>query len=146
MVRDSLFVLPLLASAALAAAPAGGPQSRAVQAVEALEHDWLDHFSDRATLERVLARDFVHVVPEGGFLTREQHIAWAVAHPRPEDRRASFATLRVRVYGGTAIATGIVININTAGADARRSIFTDVFVLRHGTWQAVNAQENAVSK
>jgi len=52
----------------------------------------------------------------------------------------------VRVYGRTAIATGIVINTGAGGADAQRSIFTDVFVLRNGTWQAVNAQENALSK
>jgi len=143
--RDWLLVFPLIASVALAAPGASQPAA-AVPAVEALEHDWLDHASDRATLERVLADDFVHVVPQGAFLTRAQHIAWAVAHPRPEGRRASFETLRVRAYGATAIATGIVINTNAAGADARRSIFTDVFVLRHGTWQAVNAQENAISK
>lgn len=135
----------LVACVALAAPGTSSPAG-AVRAVEALEHDWLDHVSDRATLERVLAADFVHVVPEAGFLSREQHIAWIVAHPRPAERRARFETLRVRVYGATAIATGIVLNTNSAGADARRSVFTDVFVLRNGRWQAVNAQENALSR
>ena len=147
MLRDWLLAFPLVTLPAFAAPVAPDmPTRAAVRAIEMLEHDWLDHVSDRATLERVLADDFVHVVPQGEFLSREQHIAWAVAHPRRGDRRASFETLRVRVYGRTAIATGIVINTGAGGADAQRSIFTDVFVLRNGTWQAVNAQENAVSK
>jgi len=146
MLRDWLLASALVSLPAFAAPVASDQTRAAVRAIETLEHDWLDHLSDRATLERVLADDFVHVVPEAGFLTREQHIAWIVAHPRAADRRASFEALRVRVYGETAIATGTVLNTNTAGGDARRSVFTDVFVLRNGSWQAVNAQENAVPK
>jgi hypothetical protein len=42
------------------------------------------------------------------------HIAWVVGHTPPPTRRAHFERLDVRVYGDTAVATGI--------------IFTDVFV------------------
>jgi hypothetical protein len=112
--------------------------------IEALEHEWLAHESDRATLERMLAPDFVHVVPQGLFLTREQHIDWAVRHPRPPGRRAKFEELHVRVYGNSAIATGIVADTDFAGRDVRRSIFTDVFVRRKNSWQAINAQEDPV--
>jgi len=112
--------------------------------IEILEHDWLAHESDRASLERILADDFVHVVPEGVFLTREQQLEWALKYPRPSSRRTRFEDLRVRLYGDTAVATGIVDNSDAAGADVRRTIFTDVFVYRGGAWRAVNAQENAV--
>ncbi len=112
--------------------------------VEALEREWLAHESDRATLERILAADFVHVVPAGLFLNKEQHISWAVQHPRPKNRHAKFEDLRVRVNGDTAIATGIVASADESGGDVRCSIFTDIFVFREGGWQAVNAQENAI--
>src|SRR5690242_4803839 len=78
------------------------------KAVEALEHDWLKGISDRATLERVLANDFVHPVSAGVFLSKEQHIEWAVSHPRAAERKAEFERLDVRLFGETAIATGIV--------------------------------------
>ena len=112
--------------------------------IEILEHDWLAHESDRASLERILADDFVHVVPEGVFLTKEQHLEWALKYPRPSNRRTHFEDLRVRVYGDAAIATGIVDNSDAAGADVHRTVFTDVFVYRAGAWKAVNAQENVL--
>jgi Domain of unknown function (DUF4440) len=87
----------------------------------------------------------VHPVAAGVFLTRAQHIDWAVRHPRPAGRRVRFETLTVRLYGDTAIAQGIVLNTNAAGADARRTIFTDVFVRRGGRWQAVSACEVPVA-
>lgn len=112
--------------------------------IEALEREWLAHGSDRATLERLLAPDFLHVVPQGVFLTREQHISWAVKHARRAGRHAKFEELHVRVYGDVGIAEGIVTDSDAAGLDVRRSIFTDVFVRRNDSWQAVNAQENPV--
>jgi ketosteroid isomerase-like protein len=70
---------------------------------------------------------------------------WAVAHPDPPGVDRRFDQLRVRLYGDTAIANGIVV-ITGAGGGERRSVFTDVFVRRDGRWQAVNAQENAVPR
>jgi hypothetical protein len=40
-----------------------------LEAVKKVEQDWLDGESDRATLERILADDFVHAVAAGLFLT-----------------------------------------------------------------------------
>ncbi|HEU4752157.1 MAG TPA: nuclear transport factor 2 family protein [Armatimonadota bacterium] len=109
----------------------------------ALEHEWLQA-RDAATLERILASDFVHPVPSGVLLTRAQHIAWVVAHPRPESSKARFESLRVRFYGTTAIANGVVV-AQAPGQAPRRTVFTDVFVYRDHRWQAVNAQENVVA-
>ena len=114
------------------------------KAVEAVERDWLNGISDRPTLERVLASDFVHPVSAGVFLSKEQHIEWSVHHPRPAGRTARFERLDVRLYGETAIATGIVAETDAAGADPRRTVFSDVFVRREGRWQAVNACETPV--
>jgi Domain of unknown function (DUF4440) len=116
------------------------------KAVEALEQEWLAGTSDRATLERILAPDFAHPVTAGIVLTKQQHIGWAVKHPRPANRKARFEELNVRLYGDAAIANGIVEETDLSGGDAKRTIFTDVFVYRHGRWVAVNAQENAITR
>lgn len=108
--------------------------------VVAMEREWLVALSDSATLERVLAPDFVHQLASGDEIDRRQHIAFVVAHPLPSVPRV-FERLDVRLYGTTAIATGIV----RAKADPpQRTVFTDVFVKREGRWQAVSAQETPI--
>jgi hypothetical protein len=111
--------------------------------IQALEQEWLQA-RDGATLERILAADFVHPVPSGALLTKAQHIAWVTTHPRPASTALSFETLRVRVYGSVALANGIVI-ARAPGHPPQRTVFTDVFVHRAGRWQAINAQENIVA-
>ena len=113
--------------------------------VETLEKQWLAAEHERAALDTILAVDFVHPVSAGVFLTKPQHIDWAVAHPAPKDRRQQFDQLQVRVYGSAAVVTGMVISTDRAGHEDK-TVFTDVFAKRNGRWQAVNAQENAVSR
>lgn len=114
------------------------------QAIIALENEWL-HAKDAATLDRILTHDFVHVIAVDHFLTKQEHIDWFLKHPQPADRHTRFDRLNVRVYGNVAIANGSVVATDAAGKELDRTMFTDVFVKRKGCWQAVNAQENAVS-
>lgn len=114
------------------------------QAIRKLEQDWLAAEDDRSTLEGILADDFTHPLAVGVFLSKQEHIDWSVKHPRSQDRKARFETLNVRLFGDTAIASGIVENTDSSGGDKKRSIFTDVFAFRDGRWKAVNAQENGV--
>lgn len=116
--------------------------SRDQAAIRTLEQEWLEA-RDAATLDRILAQDFLHPVTGGDVLTKDQHIAWVVGHPRPESTKVSFESLRVRLYGTVAIANGIVI-ARAPGQSPQRTVFTDVFVWRDQRWQAVNAQENPV--
>jgi hypothetical protein len=141
----SLLVLGLAPVSSGAPAPAGRDPGRDREVILQLERDWLDKQADRSTLERILADDFVHPVSAGLSLDKKQHIAWSVQHPRPADRRVRFEKLEVRLYGDSAIATGIVENTDTRGGDRQRTAFSDVFVYRRGTWQAVNAQETPIS-
>jgi hypothetical protein len=95
------------------------------EAIIALEQEWL-HAHDAATLDRILASD------------------WVVAHPEPKDRQTKFDKLNVRLYGDVGIVNGSVIATDENGKELDRSMFTDVFVFRVDRWQAVNAQENQV--
>jgi hypothetical protein len=108
-----------------------------------LEQEWL-HAKDAATLDRILAPDFVHVIPMDHFMTKQEHIDWHVKHPEPEAHNTRFDKFNVRFYGDTAIVNGSVIATNPLGKVLERTMFTDVFVFRDGKWRAVNAQENDV--
>lgn len=130
-----------------AAFGAGAPGGRRPQvadsataqaAVARVEQRWLAHEDDAVVVGQILAPDFVHVLPQG-MITRAQQLAYLRSHP-PEGGERRFEQLRVRVYGETALATGMVVATPRRGA-ARRTLFTDVFVRRQGKWLAVNAQE-----
>jgi hypothetical protein len=128
----------------LAAAQSGRQAQKDRQAIIALEQEWLHAEHDAATLDRILAPDFVHVVPVDHFLTKQEHIDWAVKHPESKERHTRFDNLNVRIYGDVGIANGSVVATDASGKELDRTMFTDVFVHRDGRWQAVNAQENDV--
>ena len=113
-------------------------------AVLALEHEWIDT-RDSATLDDLLAPDFLHPVPTGQIITKAEHIRWWVtAHSTPANFQSRFDRLDVRVFGDAAIADGSVITADRSGHEVGRNVFSDVFVYRSGRWQAVNAQETNV--
>jgi hypothetical protein len=112
----------------------------AEESVRNLEHQWLQNEGNAAVLDSILADDFIHVLPFG-FVTKQEQLEFVRKHPRSGRERRRFEELRVRVYGNTAIANGIVDATEAGTAQPKRTMFTDVFVLRQGKWQAVNAQE-----
>ncbi len=113
------------------------------QALVALETEWaVAH--DAATLDRILAPDFIHPVSAGVFLTKAEHIDWVTKHLPSADRKLRFDRLDVRLYGDVGIVTGMVVASDGGGKELDRSVFTDVFAYREGRWEAVNAQENRV--
>ncbi|HSS50593.1 MAG TPA: DUF4440 domain-containing protein [Thermoanaerobaculia bacterium] len=136
-----LLLLPVFLSLMGAAGPRTPESDRA--ALISLEQTWLSA-RDAAALAPILAPDFVHPVPSGDFLTRQQHLDWLAHHPPPLDLHRKLYGTTVRLYGDVGVVTGTVVTSSPDGATVRRSVFTDVFVFRDGRWQAVNAQENAV--
>lgn len=108
-----------------------------------LEYTWLAA-RDTVTLDRLLDSTFVHVTPQGAFLDKQEHVAWMASHWPPPDRKARFERLDVRVFGRTAIATGIVTAQERPDGPERRTAFTDVFIDRQGSWRAVGAQETVL--
>ena len=140
-----LYVSLILVFLATAFAQTARSPAKDRQALIDLEQQWL-HAHDAATLDRILASDFVHVIPVDHFLTKQEHIDWVVKHPEPKDRHTRFDQLNVRLYGDVAIVNGSVVAADDSGKELDRTMFTDVFVFRDGRWQAVNAQENEVRR
>ena len=104
-----------------------------------VEKEWLAHEHEAAPLERILAPDFVHVLPTGQFITKAEHIGYVATHPAPAGFEAHFERLDIRLVSGVAIATGIV------STSEHRTAFTDIFACRDGRWQAVGAQESVIA-
>jgi hypothetical protein len=107
-----------------------------------LEQRWLQGEDDPATQEQILADDFVHVLPSG-MISKKDQIDFVRSRKRSADElRRHFEQLRIRIYGTVGVVNGMVVATDKSGAAVRKTIFTDVFAYRDGTWQAVNAQEN----
>ena len=96
MIRISL-TLALLFMSAPGIAQQDRDRPQDLEAVTQLENQWL-HAKDAATLDRILAPDFVHVIPADHFLTKQEHIHWFVQHPEPADRRT-----RIRQIPGAVL-------------------------------------------
>jgi hypothetical protein len=135
-----------LALATTTSAPARAqsiPQESSIDrtALLDLEQRWLAAH-DSTTLDRILASDFRHLVPQGVTLDKAAQISWAVRHPPAAGTTHMLHDMVVRIYGDAAVVNGEVCATDPARA-VTRTVFTDVFIKRAGRWQAVNAQENA---
>jgi hypothetical protein len=116
------------------------PQDKSEQAIRDLEQRWLENEDDPSALAAILADDFVHALPIG-FIGKQEQLNFMRKYHQISKGTKHFGELRVRLYGSTAIANGIVVDTQEGSASVRKTVFTDVFIRRHGTWQAVNAQE-----
>ena len=104
-----------------------------------LEKKWLDAEDDPGILESILADDFIHVLP-AGFVTKKEQLEYLRHYPAAHRDLKHFEDLRVRIFGTAAVVNGVVV-ATSADGKTRKTLFTDVFALRSGKWQAVNAQE-----
>jgi Domain of unknown function (DUF4440) len=140
-------VVIAFASCALALTSCAGPKAspdlaQAKQELLKLEDQWLQGLQDAQVQERILADDFVHVLPMG-FITKKEQLDFLRSLKPPADNLSRhFEDLRVRIYGTAGIVNGIVVATDKSGGVVKKSVFTDVFAYRDGHWQAVNAQEN----
>ena len=105
-----------------------------------LEHQWLRAASagDRDTLESLLADNFVDVNVDGQVRDRAQVIGRPGAPPHSTQ---TLEELRVRVWGDTAVATGINVVHSLDKGWTVAVPFTDTFTRVQGRWRAVSSQE-----
>lgn len=131
-------VLPVLACSGTRAAPLAGDGDRA--RIVALEQHWLAAIrsGNRRALENILADGFTDVTINGEMRDRADAIAHVVA---PAGTTQTITRLNVRVFGDTAIATGINAVHSKVQGWTVEVAFTDVFVREHGQWRAASAQE-----
>ena len=144
----SLLVITLLIAAAATfsqttlktTAPNDNSEQVVLQAIQT----WLDadERHDRATLNSLIADDFVGTAPRGRMVTKQDVI--------PEEGSGGHGLaitaqdIKVRVLGDTAIAVGRGLP-KTQGQEKRPELrFTVVFAKRAGSWQMVAAHLSPV--
>jgi hypothetical protein len=108
--------------------------------VRAVEQRWLQNENRPEIVATILADEFVHVLPVG-FISKEDQLSFLRQHPNAFPGKKRFERLDVRIFGETAVATGIVSTEKGPDREPQRFAFTDVFLRRGGRWLAVNAQE-----
>jgi hypothetical protein len=91
---------------------------------------------DLAALGDLLGDDLVHVHMNGRAQDKREYLAQLAGNPRVTTRR----DLTVRVYGGTAVMTGVLVNAFGHGANTKVSegYATQVWVAGDGGWRQVS--------
>ncbi len=115
----------------------------AEQSLIRMELDWseADVKKDAAALNRILAEDWMGIDFQGTVMTKAD-----VMKDLHSDATATESTelreIKVRIFGSTALVSGTEIEKSQyKGKDSSGAyIWTDVFVLRNGRWQAVSSQ------
>ncbi|SRR6266540_663099 len=107
------------------------------------ERQWAESVAtgDSATVERILADDFVGVDPKGPFYDKAKMIS--DTRESPKYFVSNHANdIKVRFYGDTAVAQGSETWERRSGEPRRgRFVWTDTWVKRNGKWQIVAAED-----
>ena len=115
-------------------------EASAQEAVRSLQWEWLAALEreDVPVIERIVAEDYVTTAADGNVLTRAQDLA-ALKAGDVKFEKAGIEEMRVRVFGDSAVTTGIAFFVGTAGGRRfeGRERFTDTWVKRDGRWVAV---------
>ena len=141
MKRQFRSVVMLVAAGLIAAVqvtPKGMPQgSKADDAVLQLVQSWLNAESegDTATLDKLIADDFLGTGPGGGILNKTD-IVPPGGGERPKMPKSSLKESTVRVFGNTAVVMGSVTEEAPPQPGFR---FTLVFLNRGQGWQMIAA-------
>ena len=113
-----------------------------------LERDWeqANTKNDTAALERILAPEFVSTDSDGRLTTRAEMFA------RRKSGAVKFTEFtqddyKVHVLGDTAVVTGrsTLKGIRDGKNLSGRERWTDVFVRRNGSWQAVASHSSRIA-
>lgn len=95
---------------------------------------------DIAALRRILSDDYIDINYKGVLKTKAD--ALRAPNVAPHHDKPMFAQWKIRVYGNTAVVTGL--GKLKAGNHTYRWRFTDVFVSDGSAWRAVSSQETVV--
>ena len=153
-VRDGAIVLLLLACVPGIPVPAHGAsvpllhrEDRLHKEIENLESQWRTALlrNDVATINRLLADDYLGINPNGTLETK----ADALAQQRSGTVKISSIepdNVKIRVYGDTAVVTSLV---NVEGHDGDRDIsgryhYTRVYSRRDGEWKVVSFEQSRI--
>ena len=155
MKRILVMIVLVVGVVTIVLSQAGGKKSAQTNKVEQelreLSRQW-DEASmgrDTATLARILSDDFVYTNASGAVLSKSEYLMSFIKAPDMTQQSFTSEDLNIRVYGDVAVVTG---RSSWKGRSrgkgqfvAAQYRFTDVWVKRNGSWQAVATQGTVIS-
>ena len=150
-IQRILFAFTILLSAAFPATSQELSESTVKDAVERFGRAFVK--ADVKALSELLAKDYVHVNGNSGkVLSKNDWLKWIATRPPLLKSRQlviekyEISDLEVRLFGGSAIVTGLVRSIGKRnGADFETSIrFTNVWVIEDGALKRAAFHDSAV--
>lgn len=99
---------------------------------------------DTATVQRILAEDFVGVDTQGNFFAKKEELD-AVGKNEGGYVEGKVGELKVRFYGEAAVAQGSETWSKRNGEHGRY-VWTDTWIRRDGKWQIVASEDVKVSE
>jgi ketosteroid isomerase-like protein len=143
-VTGSLSAFGQTGSAPSPAKPAAKTDNASIErTLMQMERDWgqAQIKNDFATVEKILAKDWVGIDYDGQVVDRAQMLA----HMKTGSstlQSEELSDMKVRVFGSTAVVTGKDSEKSTdRGKDSSgKYVWTDVFVMHNGVWQVVASQ------
>ena len=119
------------------------------QSLMQMERDWTQAGlkKDAATLDKIIADDWVALSFDGKTMTKAEILA-DLKSGASAVQSVDLGAMKVRVFGNTAVVTGSDTEKSTyKGKDSSgKYVWTDVFVMRQGHWQAAASQSTKVEK
>jgi len=114
-----------------------------------MERDWAQAGmkNDVAAVDKIVADDWVGIDSDGNAMTKAEAIA-EMKSGSMTIQSYEFGPMKVRVFANTAVVTGSDTEKSTyKGKDSSgKYVWTDVYVMRDGRWQAVASQGTKVGK
>ena len=138
--RKAFLVLAVFSAAAALVLRAGqSSQASGEDYIKRSEQRWAEASMNRdtATVERIVADDFVGVGPDGAFFRKADELA-SVGKNEGDYVAATSGEVTVRFYGDAAVAQGSESWQKRSG-ERGRYIWTDTWIRRNGKWQIVAA-------
>ena len=119
--------------------------------IVALEQLWNQAYKngDTKALDSILDNSIVLVNDDGSVQTKTEFLASvkdSVAQPTSQQQQVAPESLSVRVFGATAVATGVmrVKGIENGKSYTRRERFVDTWIYRAGSWVCVGTNATPV--
>lgn len=135
-----LLAVTLITLAATANFAAPPQKSDAASKILALENKWNEAYKDGdvATLNSLLADDFIITVEEGATFSKAGYIAH-LGDPDNKVLVSEMSDVKVRLHGETAVVTGAYHEkgISNGKPYEFRDRFTDVWMMTGSRWQVI---------
>jgi len=142
-----ILVVAVIVLATTSVAPSQTKRNNIEQMIMQMEREWAGAYvkRDAATLDRLLASDFMDADDNGNTQNKAQYIDLA-KNPVGTFYSGEFSDTKVRVYGDTAVSTGrlVIKGSNREQGEAFR--YTGVYVKRQGRWQAVASHLSRIAQ